>query len=65
MNLELFGVILAYIALAWSILSIAGTWIYYFKGLTAIGRKVVTIHLEKQIITFVISLVYLIVYHIS
>lgn len=65
MNLELFGAILAYIGLFWSILSICATWIYYFKGLTAIGRRVVTIHLEKQIITFVISLVYLIVYYIS
>ena len=65
MNLELFGAILAYIGLIWSTLSIAVTVIYYFKGLTAIGRRVVTIHLEKQIITFVISVVYLIVYHIS
>jgi hypothetical protein len=65
MNLELFGAILAYIGLIWSVLSIVGTFIYYFKGLTSIGRRVVTIHLEKQIITFVISLVYIIVYHIS
>lgn len=65
MNLELFGAILAYIGLIWSALSIVVTFIYYFKGLTAIGRRVVTIHLEKQIITFVISLVYLIVYYIS
>lgn len=65
MNLELFGAILAYIGLVWSALSIWSTWMYYFKGLTDIGRRIVTIHLEKQIITFVISLVYLIVYHIS
>lgn len=65
MNLELFGAILAYIALAWSVLSIVVTFLYYYKGLTSIGRRLVTIHLEKQIITFVISLVYLIVYHIS
>lgn len=65
MNLELFGAILAYIGLIWSVLSIVVTFIYYFKGLTEIGRRVVTIHLEKQIITFVISLVYLIVYYIS
>lgn len=65
MNLELFGAILVYIGLIWTVLSIVGTFIYYFKGLTAIGRRLVTIHLEKQIITFVISLVYIIVYHIS
>jgi hypothetical protein len=65
MNLELFGAILAYIGLIWSTLVIVVTWMYYFKGLTDIGRRIVTIHLEKQIITFVISLVYLIVYYIS
>lgn len=65
MNLELFGAILAYIGLFWTGFIIFVTLLYYFRNLSDIGRRFSTIKLGKEIIIFVISVVYLIVYYIS
>lgn len=65
MNNALFGYILAWLGVIYAVVSIALVFIAY-KQLSELQRRLITkIDLGKESITFLISIVYIITYHIS
>ena len=65
MNIALFGYILAWIGILVSGGMTIFTFLYY-RSLSTIQKRMVTeINLAKEFIIFVVSLVYIITYHIG
>ena len=65
MNFILLGYIIAWIAVIWVIAVLAFT-VYEYSKLTPIQQaQIKSINATKQVIILVISIVYIIVYHIS
>lgn len=65
MNIALFGYILALVGLVYSIYVIGATF-YTFTKLSAFQQSLIeSINLGKEIIILVVSLGYIITYHIS
>ena len=64
MNFTLLGYILAWIGIIYSVGMTIITFLAYYH-LTAIGKRFATITLGKEILIFIVALVYIITYHIS
>lgn len=68
MNFVLLGYVIAWIATVWVIAAIAFT-VYEYNKLTQIDKAIIAanggIDASKHLVVLIISLVYIIVYHIS
>ena len=65
MNIALFGYILAWLGVIYAVVSTVLVFIAY-KQLSELQRRLVTeINLGRQAIAFLISIVYVVTYHIS
>lgn len=64
MNFTLLGYILAWIGIIYSVGMTIFTFLAYYQ-LSSLGKRLATITLGKEILIFIIALVYIITYHIS
>ena len=65
MDIALFGYILAWLGVIYAAVSVILAFIFY-KQLSEYQRRLVTkIDLGKESITFLVSIVYIVTYHIS
>lgn len=64
MNFILLGYILAWLGITYSI-GIAILTFLAYNQLSSIGKSLATITLGKELLIFIVSLVYIITYHIS
>lgn len=64
MNFVLLGYILAWLGIIYSVGLTILTFLAY-NQLSYLGKKLATITLGKELLIFIISLVYIITYHIS
>ena len=65
MNIALFGYILAWFGVIYAVVSIILAFIFYKQLSESQKRAITEIKLAKELITFLISIVYIITYHIS
>lgn len=64
MNFTLLGYILAWIGIIYSVSMTILTFLAYSQ-LSSIGKRLATITLGKEILIFIVALVYIITYYIS
>jgi hypothetical protein len=65
MNIALFGYILAWLGVIYFFL-VLGTTYHAYTKLTGLQKQLVdTINLNKEILIFIVSTIYIITYHIS
>ena len=64
MNFVLLGYILAWIGIIYSVGITILTFLAY-RQLSSLGKRLATITLGKEVIIFIVSLVYIITYNIS
>lgn len=65
MNFELFGYILALVTIVYFIIALIATFYTYTKLPTYLQDKYINSIGHKPVIIFVISIIYIITYHIS
>ena len=64
MNFALFGYLIALLAIVYSLFCIVLTYRTY-KELTFQERTLAEIAIEKNILTFVVAIIYIAIYHLS
>ena len=64
MNLTLFGYLLALVGILYSVVSIIVTYLA-FRKLSEYMKEIVEVNLNKELLILIVSIIYIVTYHLS